>query len=66
MVWMPRGLPIWYGLSLPQSYAALAYYYDHKPEIDDQIRTQIRRAEALKEQHVGAANPLLYRVEYLG
>ncbi len=51
----------WYGLSLPQTYAALAYYYDHKTEIDEQIRTQIRRAEALKDQRVGAAHPLLSR-----
>jgi uncharacterized protein (DUF433 family) len=55
------GIADWYGLSLPQAYAALAYYYDHKPEIDGQIRAQIRRAEALKEQRVGAANSFLSR-----
>ena len=55
------GIADWYGLSLPQAYAALAYYYEHKPEIDGQIRAQIRRAEALKEQRVGAANSLLSR-----
>ena len=51
----------WYGLNLPQTYAALAYYYDHKLETDDQVRSQIRRAEALKEQRVGAAHSLLSR-----
>jgi uncharacterized protein (DUF433 family) len=56
-----EGIADWYGLSLPQTYAALAYYYEHKPAIDDQIRTQIRRAEALREQRVGGQDPLLPR-----
>ncbi len=51
----------WYGLSLSQTYAALAYYYDHKAEIDEQIRAQIRRSEQLKEQRVGATHSLLSR-----
>ena len=55
------GTAEWYGLSLPQVYAALAYYYEHKPEIDDQVRTQVRRAETLKEQRVGSADSLLSR-----
>ncbi len=53
------GIADWYGLSLPQIYAALAYYYQHKSELDDQIRAQIRRAEALKEQRVGSTDTLL-------
>lgn len=56
-----EGIADWYALSLPQTYAALAYYYEHKADIDEQIRTQIRQAEALKEQRVGGANPLLPR-----
>ena len=56
-----EGIAEWYGLSLPQVYAALAYYYEHKSEIDEQVRTQIRRAEALKEQRVGSTNSLLSR-----
>lgn len=55
------GIADWYGLTLPQIYAALAYYYDHKPAIEDQIREQIRRAEAYKEQHVGRSPALLSR-----
>jgi hypothetical protein len=54
-----EGIADWYALSLPQAYAALAYYYEHKVEINEQIRAQIRRAEELKEQRVGGANPLL-------
>ena len=30
-----EGIADRYGLSLPQTYAALAYYYDHKTEIDE-------------------------------
>lgn len=48
------GIAAWYGLSLPQVYAALSYYYDHKSELDEQIRTQIRRAEELKDKRVGS------------
>jgi len=53
------GLTEWYGLTLPQVYAALSYYYEHKETIDSQIRAQIHRAEALKEQRVGSQHTLL-------
>lgn len=29
------GIAEWYGLTLPQVYAALAYYYDHKADMDE-------------------------------
>ncbi len=44
------GIADWYGLSLSQVYAALAYYYEHKDAIDLAIRQQITRSELLKEQ----------------
>lgn len=53
------GIADWYNLTLSQVYAALAYYYAHKIEIDAQIREQIRRAEQLKEKHVGNESSLL-------
>ncbi len=53
------GIADWYGLTLPQVYAALAYYYAHKPDIDEMIRTQFRRAEQLKENRVGSRHTLL-------
>lgn len=37
-----------YDISLAQVYAALAYYYDHKPELDQDIRQQIANARDLK------------------
>ena len=53
------GLAAWFGLTLPQVYTALAYYYEHKAEMDAQIRNQIERAEALKEQRVGSSDSIL-------
>lgn len=55
------GIASWYALSLPQVYAALSYYYDHKAEIDGQIRDQIQRAEALANKNVGSEGSLLSR-----
>jgi len=53
------GIADWYGLTLAQVYAALSYYYEHKPEIDQQIRGQIRQAEQLRESQVGSRTALL-------
>ncbi|MEO8392128.1 MAG: DUF433 domain-containing protein [Chloroflexota bacterium] len=47
------GIAEWYALSLSQVYAALSFYYDHKSEIDEQIRAQIRHAEELEEIRIG-------------
>ncbi len=49
----------WYGLTLPQVYRALVYYYEHKAEIDQTIRDQIKQAEYLKENRIGSRNSLL-------
>jgi uncharacterized protein (DUF433 family) len=43
-----------YDISLAQVYAALSYYYDHKPELDQDIRQQIAKARELKEKRVGS------------
>jgi uncharacterized protein (DUF433 family) len=53
------GIADWYGLTLPQVYGALAYYYEHKSEIDQTIRAQIKQAEDLKEKRIGSRNSLL-------
>lgn len=47
-------------LSLPQVYAALAYYYDHKSAIDDDIENRRKLAEDLKEKRVGSRHPSLF------
>ena len=47
------GIASWYALSLPQAYAALAYYYAHQTDIDEQIRAQIQHAKELAAGEVG-------------
>jgi uncharacterized protein (DUF433 family) len=55
------GIAEWYSLTLAQVYAALAYYYEHKAELDEQIRQQIRRTEALWEKRPGNDGSILPR-----
>jgi len=47
--WGPEEIHAQYPhLSLGQIYAAFAYYYDHKAELDAQIEADIRRAEEMR------------------
>ncbi len=55
------GIAAWYDLTLAQVHAALAYYYEHKAEIDASIRERRRMADELKEQLGGGRNSLLPR-----
>ena len=48
-----------YALSLAQVHAALAYYYEHKGELDADIRRQIKTAQELKGKRVGSDSALL-------
>ncbi|HZS48413.1 MAG TPA: DUF433 domain-containing protein [Blastocatellia bacterium] len=49
--WSPEEIHFQHShLSLSQIYSALAYYYDHKEEIDAQIAEQVREVKALAEQ----------------
>lgn len=57
----PEEIAADYDISLAQVYAALSYYYAHKPELDSDIRTQIDRARVLKEQGIGRTTPFLPR-----
>jgi uncharacterized protein (DUF433 family) len=50
----PGEIAAWFGLPLAQIHAALAYYYEHKEEIDADIRQQLATAEELKEKRVGS------------
>ncbi len=43
----PEELAVQYNLPLAQVYAALAYYYMHKQEIDQDLRQDLERAEKL-------------------
>jgi uncharacterized protein (DUF433 family) len=48
-----------YEISLAEVYAALAYYYQHKPELDVDIREQIERAQIYKKQNLGSQHASL-------
>lgn len=50
----PDEIAINYNLSLAQVYAALAYYYTHKPEIDEEIRSDDAVIQQAKEQRRGS------------
>lgn len=55
------GIVGWYDLTFVQVHAALTYYYQHKQEIDDQIRQQIRKTDELWEKRPGNERSLLSR-----
>jgi len=42
-----------YELDIAKVYAALAYYYEHKSDLDDDIREQIATARQYKDQVSG-------------
>ena len=48
-----------YEISLAEVHAALAYYYQHKAKLDQDIRSQIDRAQTYKQQGLGSINASL-------
>lgn len=52
-------------LSLAQIHAALAYYFDHKQEIDEKIQRQREEYEELRAK-ANAESPFLKRMRALG
>lgn len=49
--WSPEEIHFQHAhLSLAQIHAALAYYYDHKSEMDEQIQRGVKEAERLRNQ----------------
>ena len=50
-------------LSMAQIHAALAYYYEHQPELDAEIERQYREVEALRAQQPDS--PLRQRLRAL-
>ncbi|MEP7286931.1 MAG: DUF433 domain-containing protein [Chloroflexota bacterium] len=55
----PSEIAEWFGLSMAQVHAALAFYYEHKAEIDEDIRQQIATARDFKEKRIGSRGSLL-------
>ena len=56
----PEEIAADYTLSLSQVYAALAYYYDHKGEIDKTIKDRQQLAQEFKEKRVGSRHQSLF------
>lgn len=54
------GIADHYDLSLQQVHAALAYYYEHKIEIDQSIQERRKLAEEMKEKRVGSRHKPLF------
>jgi uncharacterized protein (DUF433 family) len=54
------GIAQWFDISLAEVHAALAYYYQHKSEIDESMQLRSRIAEAYKEQRIGSRHKLLF------
>jgi uncharacterized protein (DUF433 family) len=54
------GIADWYNLTLAQTHAALAYYFEHKAETDELVRALIRRADALLETRPGNERSLVH------
>ena len=52
------GIADWYGLTLPQVYAALAYYYEHKTEID-LLSTNLSSYQSLSDNYVKLKQELI-------
>jgi uncharacterized protein (DUF433 family) len=48
-----------FALSLAQVYAALAYYYEHKAEVDEELRQRRIKDTELKDKHIGSRHSLL-------
>lgn len=52
-------LAAWFGISLPQVYAALAYYYEHKDVVDAEMKAEAEIAREFKEKRIGSRHPSL-------
>lgn len=49
-----------YELSLPQVYAALAFYYENKQAVDASINERRQLAQRMKDERVGSRHSSLY------
>ena len=57
----PDELAYQLGISLAQVHAALAYYYEHKDEIDAQLADDLEFARKAKEEGLGQRHPPVLR-----
>ncbi len=63
--WSPEGIHFQHPhLSLAQIHGALAYYYDHQTEMDQEIERQLRESDTLAA--AAAESPLRKRLRLAG
>src|SRR5687767_5877903 len=63
--WSPKEIHLNHPfLSLGQIHAALAYYYDHKSDLDSEIEQSLRRAEEIRA--AAGESPVRKRLAALG
>ena len=63
--WSPEEIHFQHpSLSLAQIHAALAYYYDHQAEMDQQIERQLKETDALAAE--GGHSPVRRRLRSAG
>lgn len=55
----PDEIATGYDLSLAGVHAAFAYYYEHRQQIDDDIRQQIAKGRDAQEKNLGNDRPSL-------
>ena len=54
------GIADYFDISLQQVHAALAYYYEHKADIDQDIRQRRELATEMREKRVGSRHKPLF------
>ncbi len=55
------GIADYFEIPLQQVHAALSYYYDHKAEIDQDIKERRELADEMREKRVGSRHKPLFR-----
>ena len=55
----PNEIAAGYEVSLSSVHAALAYYYEHKSAVDEDIRQQIEAARLLKDEWISSGGTTL-------
>jgi len=55
----PSAIASDFDVSLAQVHAALSYYYQHKTQLDEDIRAQLDRAQAFKQERLGSQHASL-------
>lgn len=54
------GIADYFEIPLQQVYAALSYYYEHKAEIDQDIKQRHELADEMREKRVGSRHKPLF------